>query len=148
MNFKHVSAGLAVLTILGLIFAGAPLVQAATNAQAAKCADTYTVAAGDTLSLIAQKTLGDLKAYTQIVDATNAAAKVDTSFKTIADPNIIEVGQKPVSARQKPAWRYQFHRNGDACSCDGSQHRRRCGRTIHADRSGGGCERACVPAHT
>lgn len=94
MKFKHVTFALVAMMVFGLVLAGAPAIQAHGNAQGAVCAETYTVAAGDLLSTIAQKFLGDLKAYTQIVDATNAAAKVDTSFKAIADPNIIEVGQK------------------------------------------------------
>jgi uncharacterized lipoprotein YbaY/LysM repeat protein len=90
---KFAITALGILTILGLVIAGAPLAQASTNAQAA-CVETYTVVAGDLLSRIAERYLGDLKAYPQIVTATNEAAKTDTSFKTIADPNIIEVGQK------------------------------------------------------
>ncbi len=90
---KFAITALGVLTILSLVIAGAPLAQAHTNAQAA-CVETYTVVAGDFLSTIAEKYLGDLKAYPQIVEATNNAAKTDPSFKTIADPNIIEVGQK------------------------------------------------------
>jgi uncharacterized lipoprotein YbaY/LysM repeat protein len=84
---------LAVLTLIGLLFASVPLVQASSNAQAA-CVETYTVVAGDTLGTIAQKYLGEIGAYPQIVTATNAAAAVDTSFKNIADANLIEVGQK------------------------------------------------------
>lgn len=90
---KFIFTALAVLTVLGLIVTGAPIALANTNAQAG-CVETYNVAAGDLLSTIAEKYLGDLKAYTQIVQATNDAAKTDTSFKTIADPNKIEVGQK------------------------------------------------------
>lgn len=84
---------LAGLTVLGFILAGAPHVFAGANAQTA-CVETYNVVKGDLLSSLAEKYLGDLKAYPQIVTATNNAAKTDTSFKTIADPNIIEVGQK------------------------------------------------------
>lgn len=84
---------LAVLTIFGLLLASAPLVQASRSAQAA-CVETYTVVAGDTLGTIAQKYLGEIAAYPQIVTATNAAAAGDTSFAKIADANIIEIGWK------------------------------------------------------
>src|SRR5581483_6862742 len=63
-------------------------------AQTANCAQTYVVKQGDWLSTIAQNLLGDVKAYTTIYDATNAAAKADSSFATLTDPNKIEVGQK------------------------------------------------------
>src|SRR5581483_6086212 len=76
-----------------MVAVGAPFAQAAPLSQAA-CAQTYTVVAGDTLGAIAQKFLGAIQAYPQIVTATNAAAATDSSFKNIADPNVIEVGQK------------------------------------------------------
>lgn len=87
--FKYALSALALLTLLGVIFAGAPRAQA----QAA-CVETYTVQSGDTLGVIAEKYLGAINAYPQIVTATNEAAKTDSSFKTIADANVIEVGQK------------------------------------------------------
>lgn len=90
---KIVFPALAVLTVFGLLLASAPLVRASTNAQAA-CVETYTVVAGDQLGNIAQRYLGEIAAYPQIVTATNAAAAVDSSFKTIPDANLIEVGQK------------------------------------------------------
>lgn len=93
MKSKHVLAALTVLAILGMVAVGAPFAQAAPLSQAA-CAQTYTVVAGDTLGAIAQKFLGAIQAYPQIVTATNAAAATDSSFKNIADPNVIEVGQK------------------------------------------------------
>ena len=70
----------------------APMSQA--SAQNAQCEQTYVVQAGDWLSTIAQKFLGDVKAYDAIVTATNEAAKTDSSFTAITDPNKIEVGQK------------------------------------------------------
>lgn len=91
---KFVYTALALLVIFGLGMASVPLAQAGSNAQGAACVETYVVVAGDTLGSIAQKYLGAIEAYTQIFDATNAAAKTDTSFKAIADANVIEVGQK------------------------------------------------------
>ncbi len=113
---KFILSALAVLTLVGLVIAGAPLAQANTTAQAA-CVETYTVAAGDTLGNIAQRYLGDIAAYTQIVAATNEAAKTDTSFKTIADANIIEVGQKlciPAKSANAPATSAPANRGGAA----------------------------------
>jgi carbonic anhydrase len=80
----------------------------------------YTVQAGDWLSKIAEKYYGDVMAYPLIVEATNAKAKEDSSFATITDPDMIEVGQKlwiPVAAgaeehageetAHKPHWSYE-----------------------------------------
>jgi LysM repeat protein len=80
----------------------------------------YTVQAGDWLSKIAEKYYGDVMAYPLIVEATNAKAKEDSSFATITDPDVIEVGQKlwiPVAAgaeehageetAHKPHWSYE-----------------------------------------
>ncbi len=69
----------------------------AEQAQAATSDDTgqaYTVQAGDWLSKIARKELGDPLAYPAILAATNAKAAEDSSFAVISDPNAIETGQK------------------------------------------------------
>lgn len=71
-----------------------PAAFAQQNLQAAKCEQTYVVQAGDWLSRIAQKFLGDVKAYTTIMQATNDAAKTDSTFRTLTNPNLIAVGQK------------------------------------------------------
>lgn len=69
--------------------------QAAPSAQnAPACAQTYIVQKGDWLSTIALRYLGTASGYTTILDATNAAAKSDSSFATIANANRIEVGMK------------------------------------------------------
>lgn len=60
---------------------------------AAGCAENYVVQASDTLSLIADKYLGDPQAFSQIVEATNTAAADNQTFAEIDDPNLIEVGQ-------------------------------------------------------
>jgi len=57
------------------------------------CAEDYVVQADDWLSKVAEKFLGDVLAYPAIFDATNAAAAASDSYQTIADPNLIEVGQ-------------------------------------------------------
>ena len=56
--------------------------------------ELYVVQKDDSLSKIADKYLGDLLAYPLIVEATNAKATTDSSFSTITNPNVIEVGQK------------------------------------------------------
>jgi len=56
------------------------------------CVSDYTFAAGDTLGTVAAKYTGvDYKA---IFEATNAAAAKDKSYATIADMNVINVGEK------------------------------------------------------
>lgn len=60
---------------------------------AAGCAENYVVQASDTLSLIADKYLGDPQAFSQIVEATNTVAADNQTFAMIDDPNLIEVGQ-------------------------------------------------------
>ncbi len=54
----------------------------------------YIVQLDDWLSKIALKFYGDMMVYPKIVEATNIKAKEDTSFTTISNPDLIEVGQK------------------------------------------------------
>lgn len=56
--------------------------------------ELYIVQADDWLSKLAQKYYGDALAYPAIVEATNAKAVEDTTFVTITNPDVIEVGQK------------------------------------------------------
>lgn len=56
------------------------------------CAQQYTVQAGDSLSILAERFLGDPQSFNLIFDATNNAG-TDEGFATIADANVIEVGQ-------------------------------------------------------
>ncbi|MBE7556342.1 MAG: fasciclin domain-containing protein [Anaerolineales bacterium] len=60
---------------------------------AAGCAENYVVQASDSLSQIAAKYLGDPLAFSQIVEATNAAAAGNQTYAAIDDPDLIEVGQ-------------------------------------------------------
>lgn len=78
--------------IVGLI--AALIVAAPALAQTPACARTVTVQEGDTLTAIAQRTLGDAAFYNRIVDATNAAARVDPSFSTIQNPDRVGIGWK------------------------------------------------------
>ena len=54
------------------------------------CAVDYTTQTGDWLSKIADKYLGDVSAYDQIVNATNN--QPDDRYASIADPDLIEPG--------------------------------------------------------
>ncbi len=58
------------------------------------CATEYMVQADDWLSKIAEKTYGNALAYPIIFEATNSKASTDSSYATLVDPNVIEVGQK------------------------------------------------------
>lgn len=90
MKFKHALLICTLLSISSLVSIAAPR----ADAQVSACASTYTVGVGDTLSAIAQRYLGDLRAYSRIVVATNLAANTDPSFRLIADVNRLTVGQK------------------------------------------------------
>jgi len=54
----------------------------------------YVVQADDWLSKLAEKNYGDVLAWPVIWKATLVKAEEDDSFAVIADPNVIEVGQK------------------------------------------------------
>jgi iron(III) transport system substrate-binding protein len=54
----------------------------------------YIVQSDDWLSKLAEKFYGDPLTFQAIVEATNTKASSDTSYATISDPNVIEVGQK------------------------------------------------------
>jgi fermentation-respiration switch protein FrsA (DUF1100 family) len=78
----------------------------ARAAHAQACAQTVIVQSGETLSIIAGRTLGNQLAYPQIVAATNAQAATDATFTAIANPNVVPVGAKlciPGSAASLPA---------------------------------------------
>lgn len=73
---------------------GALLMPAAGRAQTVACRQIVIVEAGDTLSSIAGRTLGDAAAYDRILVATNAAAATDATFATITSANRLTVGWK------------------------------------------------------
>ncbi len=56
--------------------------------------EDYTVQADDWLSKLADKFYGDIFSYPAIVKATNQKAVTDDSYAIIADPDVIEIGQK------------------------------------------------------
>ncbi len=61
---------------------------------AQSCAQDVIVQSGDTLSLIAGRTLNSQGAYQRIIDATNARAATDTSYARITNANALSVGWK------------------------------------------------------
>ncbi len=60
---------------------------------AGACSEDYVVQADDSLSQIANKFFGNPRAFSIIVEATNAAAADNQSYANIDDPNLIVVGQ-------------------------------------------------------
>ncbi len=62
--------------------------------QSTACAQTVFVQPGETLSIIAGRTMGNTQAYAQIVTATNAANAVDASYVRIDNADVIAVGWK------------------------------------------------------
>jgi hypothetical protein len=66
----------------------------ASTAPSEEGGQAYIVQADDWLSKLADKFYGDIFAYPTIVEATNAKAKEDSSFATITNPDLIEIGQK------------------------------------------------------
>lgn len=83
--------------VLAIVLLLALLVPAATVALAQEpvaCDQDYSVQADDWLSKLADKFYGDVMAYPVIFDATNAMAKTDSSYATIANADLIEPGWK------------------------------------------------------
>ncbi|MFQ5612507.1 MAG: transporter substrate-binding domain-containing protein [Anaerolineae bacterium] len=89
---KKLTSAVLVFSLLALLFALAPT---ATHAQAAvACQEDVTVQADDWLSKYADKFYGDPLAFPAIFEATNAAAAADSSYATIENPDLIEIGWK------------------------------------------------------
>ena len=115
MNLRR--AGQLALALLVLaVMLSLPAAASAQSAgpSAVTCPTSVVVAAGDSLSSISGRTLGDPTAYARIVAATNAAATADSSFATITNPNVLVVGWKlclptgasalaPATATPRPA---------------------------------------------
>ncbi|MBI4672368.1 MAG: extracellular solute-binding protein [Chloroflexi bacterium] len=81
------------LIALAMLLAIVPAASAAPNTAVA-CTDTHTVVAGDTLSLLADKAYGNVKAYWPIMAYTNYA-NLDDAKKypnKITNPDVIDVG--------------------------------------------------------
>lgn len=88
----HTHRSMLILLITALLVSLWPLAPVA--AQTASCAQTVIVQAGDTLSTIAGRTLGDASAYARIVAATNAAAAIDATFTVIESADRLSIGWK------------------------------------------------------
>lgn len=82
----------------------------------------YVVQADDWLSKLAEKNYGDVLAWPVIWKATNAKAAEDDSFAVIANPNVIEVGQKLWIPDEAEAAKYfeEFSTERAAASTTGS----------------------------
>ncbi len=89
MKLKFVFA----LLIVAMLLAMVPAANAAPNSAVA-CAEVYTVTAGDSLSALADKFLGNIKAYWAIMGQTNYKHVEDASFTLIKNPDVLEVGDK------------------------------------------------------
>jgi len=88
-----------VLVILALVVPTATV----ALAQGPVCEEDYSVQADDWLSKLADKFYGDILAYPAIFEATNAAAQADSSYATIANADLIEVGWKLCIPSQEDA---------------------------------------------
>ena len=88
-TFKTVASSLLSLTLL---VTAATSTFAAPVHQMMACETDYVVQADDWLSKLADKYFGDILAYPAIVEATNAAAQADSSYASIANPDLIEIG--------------------------------------------------------
>jgi len=80
------------VVIISMLMVAAPAVLAAPPAQ--EGGQDYIVVADDWLSKLADKYLGNVMGYPAIVSATNAKAATDSSYATITNPDLIEIGWK------------------------------------------------------
>ncbi len=82
------------VTLAWIVALAALLPGAAALAQTQSNCTDVRVQAGDTLSTIATRALGNPLAYPQIVAATNARAAADGTYATIANPDALVIGWK------------------------------------------------------
>ncbi|UCC86988.1 MAG: extracellular solute-binding protein [Anaerolineales bacterium] len=80
------------LVIVSMLAITAPVVIAAPPVQDG--GQDYVVVNDDWLSKLAEKYLGNLLAYPAIMELTNQKAAQDSSYATITNPDLIEVGWK------------------------------------------------------
>jgi nucleoid-associated protein YgaU len=78
---------------LDVAAAGTGAAEAPTGSQVSQ-GNVYVVKRGDWLKKIAQALWGDGNLYMLIVDATNAKAAEDSTFRKITNPDLIYPGQK------------------------------------------------------
>jgi rhamnose transport system substrate-binding protein len=89
---KHTLTKIFAVILIATLLAPAAL--AAPASQTMSCSEDYSVQADDWLSKLADKFYGDVLAFPVIFDATNTMAATDTSYATIANADLIEVGWK------------------------------------------------------
>ena len=92
---KNLTKVLAVVLLLALLVPAATV--ALAQDKTVTCEQDYSVQAQDWLSKLADKYYGDKLAYSAIFDATNAMAKTDKSYATIANADVIEPGSRIVA---------------------------------------------------
>jgi dienelactone hydrolase len=80
--------------LLALLIVALLLPSRAVWGQTASCAQTVLVQPGETLSVIAGRTLGNQQAYSRIIAATNVANGIDGSYARIDNANVIVAGWK------------------------------------------------------
>jgi rhamnose transport system substrate-binding protein len=88
---KNLIKVLAVVLLLALLV---PAAAVALAQEPVACDQDYSVQADDWLSKLADKFYGDVLAYPAIFDATNAIAKTDNTYATVANADVIEPGWK------------------------------------------------------
>ncbi|MCB0166846.1 MAG: redoxin domain-containing protein [Anaerolineae bacterium] len=84
----------AVMLVAIMVLIGYGVVAAAPPPEGSDSGQDYIVQADDWLSKLADKFYGDPLAYQAIVEATNTKAVEDTTYATITNPDVIEVGQR------------------------------------------------------
>lgn len=82
-----------VLLVAALMLALVPTASAAPN-RAVACDQDYTVTAGDWLSKLADKFLGNVQAYFAIMAQTNNKHIEDATYARVENPDALEVGWK------------------------------------------------------
>ena len=85
---------IALLLVAAAILIGYRVAMAAPPPAGESYGQDYVVQADDWLSKLADKFYGDAQAYQAIIDVTNAKAAVDSTYTSIDNPDVIEVGQR------------------------------------------------------
>ncbi len=88
-TFLYLAVTMLLVSIVPLVVTAAPPAQ-----DDIICAEEYVVQDGDSLSIIADKYLGNILAYPTLVEITNQKNAVDDTFAIIDDANVLEAGWK------------------------------------------------------
>ena len=89
---KKIHVALGCMILVALVIGLMPGHLAAQDA--VTCEQDVTVQADDSLSSLADRFYGDVLAFPALAEATNRKAATDSSYATIANPNLLEVGWK------------------------------------------------------